>query len=361
MYYILQTKWTGTLTPRLITEAGVSISHLDYNDLYQSGILQAPGTNAFFAGTSQIDSGTLRRYVAGAGNTYYQTTRNDFSGTATYVTGSHQLKAGVEFSNGRNDAQSLILNGDGISNFNNGVPVNFTAYNSPYTQHTHLDGDLGFFVTDTWHYKRVAVTAGVRFEYLAANVDPEDAPAGRFAPARTRSNRLFQVKGLGCWLVTQRLSVICGLFGFIRPRGPASESTIRNTAASRAPSIRSRLRRRCHLNVNTNPANGPVLNPAIPGQNCTQDDLRRHRLIPTSPVGGFAPQSSSPPSARAFGPSSNPLFGAVVGATTGVNLDELPPRHNYQYNVGLQQELRRGITLNVAWYRRPRTSGLPGE
>ncbi len=44
MYYILQGKWTGTLTPKLVTEAGMSISKLDYNDLYQPGIDEAPFT-----------------------------------------------------------------------------------------------------------------------------------------------------------------------------------------------------------------------------------------------------------------------------------------------------------------------------
>src|SRR5579859_4231484 len=44
MYYILQTKWTGALSPKLLVQAGMSISHLDYNDLYQDGILATPGT-----------------------------------------------------------------------------------------------------------------------------------------------------------------------------------------------------------------------------------------------------------------------------------------------------------------------------
>ena len=163
MYYILQTKWTGALTPRLIVEAGVSISHLDYNDWYQDGILQAPGTDAFYAGTSQVDVGTLRRYVAGAGQTYYQTTRNNYTGTANYVTGSHQIKVGGEFNNGRVD-NSTLLNGDGFSVFNSGVPVSFSAYNTPYEVHTHLAADIGLFAMDTWHFKRLSVTAGVRWE-----------------------------------------------------------------------------------------------------------------------------------------------------------------------------------------------------
>src|SRR5262249_1437546 len=156
-YYILQTRWTGTPTSRLVVQVGVSISHLDYNDLYQDGITKAAGTNDFFAYVSQTDTGTLRRYVAGAGNTYYQTTRNAYVGSANYVIGDHQIKVGGSFSNGRND-QSLFLNGDGIAVFNNGIPVSFTAYNTPYSIRTHLGGDLGLYGMDTWRFKRLSVT-----------------------------------------------------------------------------------------------------------------------------------------------------------------------------------------------------------
>jgi len=361
MYYIAQTKWTGTLTPRLITEAGVSISHLDYNDLYQAGVLQAPGTDAFFANTSQIDNGTLRRYVAGTGNTYFQTTRNSYNASATYVTGSHNIKVGTEFSNGRNDPLSLILNGDGISNFVNGVPVNFTAYNSPFTQHTHLDADLGIFATDTWHFKRVAVTAGIRFEYLAADIDPENSPAGRFAPARTIPRiDCSTIKGAGCWKDwTPRLGVVYDVFGNHKTAIKAGFGKFNSQYSSGFLSTFNPLATQTEAvtwNTNTNPALGPVLNPAIPGQNCTPVTIAGV-IAPNPgcyPVGGFAPQGT-PASAILpghLGPSSNPTFGSAA-ASTGVGVDPNWHRdYNYQYNAGLQQELHSGVTLNVAWYRR---------
>jgi len=361
MYYILQTRWTSTLTPKLLVQAGVSISHLDYNDLYQDGVLQAPGTNAFFAGTSQIDAGTLRRYVAGTGNTYFQTTRNEYSGTVTYVTGSHQIKAGAEFSNGRNDPLSLILNGDGVSVFNNGVPISFLAYNTPFSNHTHLDGDLGLFVTDTWHYKRVAVTAGIRFEYLAANIDPEDAPAGRFAPARTIPRiDCSTIKGMGCWKDwTPRLGIVYDVFGNHKTAIKAGFGKYNSQYSSSFTGTfnpLATLTETVAWNTNTNPALGPVLDPSIPGQNCVPVKIAGV-IAPNPncyPVGGFAPQGTLAANVLPghLGPSPNPVFGSVA-ASTGVNLDPNWHRdYNYQYNAGLQQELRKGITLNVAWYRR---------
>ncbi|HWZ32282.1 MAG TPA: carboxypeptidase regulatory-like domain-containing protein [Bryobacteraceae bacterium] len=360
MYYILQTRWTGTLTPRLIVEAGVSISHLDYNDWYQDGILQPAGTDAFYAGTSQVDTGTLRRYIAGAGQTYYQTTRNNYSGTAIYVTGSHQIKVGAEFNNGRND-NSTLLNGDGFSVFTNGVPTSFTAYNTPYEVHTHLAMDAGLFAMDTWHYKRLSITAGIRWEYLAARVDPENEPAGRFAPARTVAQiDCGTIKGMGCWKDwTPRLGVVYDLFGNHKTALKAGFGKYNSQYSSGFTGTFNpvaQVTESLFWNVNTDPTKGPVLNPAIPGQNCATTTFAGI-VAPNPncyPVGGFAPQGT-PTSAVApghLGASPNPTFGST-GSTTGVNLDPNWHRdYNYQYTAGIQQELHKGITLNFGWFRR---------
>ena len=109
-------------------------------------------------------------------------------------------------------------------------------------------------------------------------------------------------------------------------------------------------------NTNTNPALGPVLDPSIPGQNCTP--VKIAGIIAPNPncypVGGFAPQGNGslrhPPGH--LGPSPNPTFGSAA-ASTGVNLDPNWHRdYNYQYTAGVQQELRRGVTLNANWFRR---------
>ncbi|MBZ5604049.1 MAG: carboxypeptidase regulatory-like domain-containing protein, partial [Acidobacteriia bacterium] len=360
MYYILQTKWTGALTPRLIVEAGVSISHLDYNDLYQDGILQPPGTNAFFMETTQVDAGTLRRYVAGAGNTYYQTTRNNYSGTATYVTGSHQLKVGAEFNNGRND-NSLLLNGDGVEVFNNGVPVSFTAYNSPYSVRTHLAADVGIFAMDTWHYKRLSITGGIRWEYLAARVDPEVEPAGRFAPGRTVAQiDCNTIKGMGCWKDwTPRVGVVYDVFGNHKTALKAGVGKYNSQYSTGFTSTFNPLATQTESltwNTNTNPALGPVLDPSIPGQNCTT--VKFAGIVAPNPncypVGGFSPQGTAASAVLPghLGASPNPTFGSAA-ASTGVGLDPNWHRdYNYQYTAGIQQELYRGVTLNFGWFRR---------
>src|SRR5207244_8313814 len=42
LYYIAQGKWTGTLTPRLLFQAGFSLNKEDFDVVYQPGIRQDP-------------------------------------------------------------------------------------------------------------------------------------------------------------------------------------------------------------------------------------------------------------------------------------------------------------------------------
>ena len=348
LYYILQTRWTGTPTPKLVLQAGISIDHLDYVDIYQDGITQAEGTLAFEAGTPQYDSGTGKLYVAGTANQHYESTRNVFTAQSTYVTGSHQVKAGFQFGNGRYD-YSFSRNGDALENFVNGVPVSFTAYNTPFFMNTHLDGDLGIYGMDTWKFKRVSVTAGIRFETLAANIDPENAPAGRFAPARSVPNiDCNTIKGMGCWKDwTPRLGMVYDVFGNHKTAIKAGFGKYNSQYSTSFTGT---------FNPMSQQTETVAWNFAGLGASC--NPVAFEGLPAPNPLcyatGGFAPQGTptSAIPAGGLGPSSNPNFGTVANST-GVALDPNWHRdYNYQYSAGVQQELYRGITLNANWFRR---------
>jgi len=350
MYYILQTRWTGTLTPKLLAEAGITISHLDYNDLYQAGIAEAPSTQAWYAKTTARDTGTLRRYFAGRNNQYFQTSRTFFTGSLSYITGSHQIKAGVQDSFGPYHT-SVNQNGDGYSVFTNGVPVNFVAINTPYYQWPRLDADLGIYATDTWHFKRLAITAGIRWEYLAAEIEAENAPAGRFVPARSvPKTDCSTIKGMGCWKDwAPRLGVVYDVFG-------------NHKLAVKAGFGKYNSQYSTGFTNNFNPMTAVTQNvawsfpdPKAPGSPCAPVTFAG---VPSPnpncyPTGSFNGVGALPAAgAGTLGPSINPAFGSVA-AGTGVSLDPNWHRdYNYQYNAGIQQEIAKGVTLNVNWYRR---------
>jgi hypothetical protein len=349
MYYILQTKWTSTLSPKLITEVGMSISHLDYNDWYQPGIEQAPNTQAWYALTTARDQGTLRRYFAGRYQQYFQTTRNFFTANGTYVTGSHQIRFGAQDSFGPARA-SYTANGDGYSTFTNGVPTSFTAYNTPVYQWPRLDADLGLYVTDTWHFKRLAITAGLRFEYMSAEIDAENAPAGRFVSARSVPNTTCdQVKGMGCWHNwVPRLGIVYDVFGNHKT---AIKGGFGKFNSQYSTGFTNNFN---PLSLVTQSVAWNFPSPTAAGSPCASTTFAGV-VAPNPncyPTGGFSGANAIPGAGGGtLGPSTNPAFGSVA-AGTGVNLD--PHWHRdyaLGYSAGLQQQLAQGVTLNFNWYR----------
>jgi hypothetical protein len=332
MYFIAQGKWTGTLTPKLILEAGVSISHLDYIDAYQPNIARAAGTPEWFANTSDYDISRNARYVAGFLNQWYQTNRNTFSGTAAYVTGSHQYKFGATYGFGP-WKYSANMNGDGWQEFLNGVPFAMLAFDTPFAQKAYLNADVGLYAMDTWRIKRLSLTYGIRWEYLSARVDPEIAPAGRFVPARNFSQvDCSTVKGLGCWKDwAPRVGVVYDVFGnhktavkagFGKYNTPYTIGFLSNFNPMALVTQTVFWQGGSSVCEPTCFANGSYAAPGTANS--------------AVPLGGL-------------GVNPNPSFGVTPSQSLDPNWHR---EYNLQYSVGIQQQLAQGVTLNVNWYRR---------
>src|SRR5262249_35264880 len=151
---------TGTLTPRLLVQAGFSLNKEDWSVLYQPGIAKTPFSPEWYANTAQLDTAALTRSVAGPIESSNKYDRFVWSGSAAYVKGSHTVKFGIQDSYGPAYVNNF-MNGDGYYRYMNGVPLDVTAYNTPTVSKPYLDSDLGIYGMDTWHFKRFSVTAGL--------------------------------------------------------------------------------------------------------------------------------------------------------------------------------------------------------
>jgi hypothetical protein len=331
-------------------QTGFTISHLDYNDLYQPGVAVPEGV---YTGTVQIDNayGGGEAFVSDSVQQHFQTTRNFYTEQVAYITGNHQIKAGFQFSNGRN-SYGYTANGDAYEYFLAGVPQYILAFDTPVIYNTHLDADMGLYLMDTWKFKRLSLTAGIRWEYLSANIDPENAPAGRFVPARTVTPiDCNTIKGMGCWSDwTPRVGLVYDVFGNHKTAIKAgigkydSQYSTGFTANFNPMALQSEVITNVNwagLGAACTPVNYPNLGPG-PNPLCHS-------------VGGFAPQGtpSTALCAGCVGPSPNANFGLITNNSTGVALDPNWHRdYNWQYSAGVQQEVARGVTLNVNWFRR---------
>ena len=183
-YRLAMAKWSSPMTNRLLLDAGVSWNGMGYSKSYLNGEPER-GTPLWYASASRLDIGTGINKVAGpAGIGYFYPRMFSVMASASYVTGSHNIKFGVQDSFGTiQDVASW--NADLYQIYVNGVPSFVDILNSPTVSHNSVSADLGLYAQDSWTLNRLTVTGGLRYDYFNASIDATSSPAGRFMPART--------------------------------------------------------------------------------------------------------------------------------------------------------------------------------
>jgi hypothetical protein len=131
--------------------------------------------------------------------------------TASYITGAHALKVGMQL-----EQSYLDLSAEGGTYnveyaFRNQIPVSVTQWATPY-QLSAQNKDFGFFIQDQWTLRRLTVTAGIRYEYFNGYVPPQHVAAtpNGWVPERSFN----EVKNVPLWKdVDPRIGAAYDLFG----------------------------------------------------------------------------------------------------------------------------------------------------
>lgn len=201
-------KWTSTLSSQLLAEAGYSFNYEEYVITNQDGINQERGTPEWFAGASRRDLElvTLRNGLANWGGRYPD--RFNTQAAVSYVTGSHNIKTGIQYNWGPY-VNTRETNADLQQVYRSGRPDSVTIYNTPLRYKDNLNADVGIFAQDSWTLKRMTVNAGIRWEYLNAEVSEQVSGAGRFV-----GERRFDAIQMPIWKDwAPRFGVVYDLFG----------------------------------------------------------------------------------------------------------------------------------------------------
>src|SRR5436190_11838308 len=129
-YYTGQVKWTSTATSRLLFEGGYStnIEHLLIS--YQPGIEKPRGSPDWYGTVRHQDLITGELWEAGGVQNGIYPNRHVLSGSASYVTGSHNFKTGIQSSFGSYHT-SYDANGDLYQYYQNHVPAFVLVLNTP--------------------------------------------------------------------------------------------------------------------------------------------------------------------------------------------------------------------------------------
>jgi hypothetical protein len=113
----------------------------------------------------------------------------------SYVTGTHNFKAGMnlEWGNDRNylDANRSIS----ALTLTNGAPTSVTVTNRPVFRLNELNADSGLFAQDRWTMERLTLFGGARYDWFDAGWPDEYAPANPFVPERRIPAAICQP----CW------------------------------------------------------------------------------------------------------------------------------------------------------------------
>jgi len=174
-YYTTEAKWTSTVSSKLLLEAGLAINNESYTlEPVPEGLGVVP----------RRDTILQTAYGAYDGGLYYrEPIRRTFVTSASYVTGSHAFKAGLQYGWGYFWRQRREV-ADLIQLYRTRVPAQVIIHNTPQDSYQSMNADQGIYAQDSWTLGRFTINPGVRFEHFNSSIEARDVVAGRFVPVR---------------------------------------------------------------------------------------------------------------------------------------------------------------------------------
>ncbi|MGE0815109.1 MAG: carboxypeptidase regulatory-like domain-containing protein [Vicinamibacterales bacterium] len=201
-------KYTGTLSNKLLAEAGYSFNYEEYVITNQDGVNKVPFSPEWFAGASRRDQNlvTLTNGLANWGGRYPD--RWNMMGALSYITGAHNVRAGFQYTWGTY-VNTRETNADLQQVYSNGNPISVTVYNTPLRYQENLNGDLGLYLQDSWALNRLTINTGLRWERFAHEVADQKSGAGRFIGERS-----FSAIPMPTWKdFAPRVGIVYDVFG----------------------------------------------------------------------------------------------------------------------------------------------------
>jgi len=325
--YLSQTSWSYAATNKLLFQA---IGSFLLQDVAFTNELPPKAGGFIFdvltgRGWGALPGGTTQAYdKPHPGDNYTQ------RASMSYVTGSHQVKVGLQALQGKYDTfgdafpsgtNYLFAGGTGgVRPF----PLFINQFASPFANFVRVRSQ-GVFAQDQWTIKRLTLNLGVRYDHFTAFAPAITVPAGPFKPEQS----FAELRDLPTYNdITPRIGVAWDLFGngrtavkgglgrYLAGLGGGDAKLIAPSNALNTSTLRSWF-----------DANGDYV---------PQCDLRN-----------FGANGEC-------GAIFNPNFGRAArtttwdrDASTGWGVREF----SYQYSLAIQHELRRGLGVTVSFNR----------
>jgi hypothetical protein len=172
--YIGEVKWSSPISDRLLTEFAVFTMPVNYSLKFQEEA--APDAIATFDQIRSVFTGVSPRQDINQARMF------TYAGYMAYVTGAHNVKAGLQVRTGWSE-ELFETRGDIVQIVSNGAPQSVRLVNTP-SGHRESGVNLGIYAQDSWRFGRVTLNPGVRYERFVMSIPAQSAAAGRWVPAR---------------------------------------------------------------------------------------------------------------------------------------------------------------------------------
>jgi hypothetical protein len=318
-------KWTSTVSNKLVFDAGFGTSVNSYREGYQPGVLKQPFTPEWYANASRVDINRSTTTTAAPPELGTYNFRYMLVSTMTYVTGSHAVKAGLQWHIGQNWI-NRDANADLTQRYRDGVPDSVIVYDTTTGLYDLMKADLGIYLQDSWTLKRLTINPGIRWEYFNSAIQAKAAAAGRFVPARS----FPEVPNVPNWKdFAPRFSAVYDLTGDAKT---ALKGSINKYNRAYTTDFANRYD---PLVLQSDTRNWSDCD-YLPGTS-TCSPL----VLPTN-RDGIAQDNE-------IGPSNNRNLGIV--ATRRAD-PALARPYDIEYSLGVTRQIVNGLSVTGAWYRR---------
>ena len=319
--------WTFPATNRLLFSAGTATVLMDYGPFPQPEtplntipVLEQNGGVQFLATPGDITGS------GGYGDKYNFIQNSRFS--ASYVTGSHAFKVGMQLRQGVKKYDEV---GSPIDyRVMNGVPNQVTLFAYPLLFHENMRALMGIYGQDQWTLKRLTVSGGLRFDYENAYVPAQHLAAGAFIGARDYG----EVDCVPCWKdLSPRMSAAYDLFG--------TGKTAIKVSVGRY--VTEEMLATAH-------ANNPLLASNASASRSWNDstyavgDPRRGNYVPDCDF-------SNPLANGECGPLPSNFGQTIITSHYAPDVLTSNRPYNWATSVAFQHELRQGMALGLGYYR----------
>jgi carboxypeptidase family protein len=249
---------------------------------------------------------------------------------ATYVTGTHAIKAGWNDTFGYLNALMYTFNPVSYT-FLNGNPTALTEYITPFPTKQEENHDFGMFVQDNWKVSRMSVTGAIRYDWFKSSFPEQQlGPGGALVGLQNRTITFPAQDDLNWKDITYRSGIVYDIRGDGKTavRFAANKYLLGQTLNT--------------LGTTPNPINTLQTNTTRSWNDANKNfvpdcDLSNRAL--NGECGAVAQQS--------FG-STNPA--AIFAPDLLTGWGHRPA--NWEFSTGVQQQLPFRMSVDVAYFRR---------